>query len=135
MPQKKVTVKWLKAQIRKKCPAYSKLRKAELIKRAKELGVSFPNEGKYDNNNEQPTSQEELLKKIPKKNNKKKKKRVVIDSNAGFDDEAELKAIAEARSLGRSVYSLKDKQAHPFQKKKTPQKVHVLVPRRKKRSQ
>ena len=35
-----VTVKWLKTEIKKNCPPYSKMKKAQLLDTAKNLGVN-----------------------------------------------------------------------------------------------
>ena len=145
-----VTVKWLKAEIKKKCPSYSKLRKAELIDLAEALGIEIPvSEGRP---NQKKTKKKKTKKKktgesgwnlaIPsapfvtmRRPNKKKKEKDRLwrdDLKLGYDDPEELKAIREAGALARSKWSQKDKQvAFPSNLSIPSSQVTTLQPRRK----
>ena len=115
-----VTVKWLKAEIKKECPPVSKLRKAELIIRAQKLGIDVP-EGKAKSKPPKSPLFWASLKK-----NKKKKKKGELE---GITEE--IAAIKEAKALGRSMYSLKDKGTSPFGAVEPSVPVTTLVARRK----
>jgi hypothetical protein len=112
-----VTVKWLKAEIKKECPPVSKMRKAELINRAEKLGINVPSKSK-SKPAKGPLFWTSLNKKKPK-------------GELGRITE-ELDAIREAKALGRSMYSLKDKGKSPFGAEPSGH-VHTLVARRKKK--
>lgn len=112
------TVKELKSKIKVKCPAISKMKKVQLVQTAKNLGIKVEAKKKKKGKKKQPKFWDRL-----------QQRREPARESSLID---EYKAIEQARALGRSIYSLKDRGLQAFQTHDDDAPVTVLIARRKK---